>query len=93
MDIVRAYSTKQLFNSQMCSFSQLIQRTLGGPFPPHNQPIYNLSDRRLLRVPVWSKGYIILIDIVYSASIDAAIVSRKATQGSISMFSALNVYY
>jgi hypothetical protein len=76
VDIVWAYGTEQLFNSQICSFSQLVQRTLGGPFPLHNRAIHDLSDR-LLNFPAWSKGCIIPIDIIFSASTDAATASRK----------------
>lgn len=77
VDVIWACDAEKLLTSHICSFSQLVQRTLGGPFPRHSQVTHGRSDQRLLILSALSKGAIIPIDTFHSTSVGPAVTSRK----------------
>jgi hypothetical protein len=89
VDVVWAYDARKYLASQICSFSQLVQRTLKGPFPRHSGVKYDRSDLELLRLRALSKGAILPLDIFPGASIRQAVASRKRLEALRSCFQSL----
>jgi hypothetical protein len=77
VDVVWAYGAGKVLTSHIYSFSQLVQRTLGGPFPRYSQVTHDRSDQRLLILSALSKGAILPIDTIPNASAGPAVASRK----------------
>jgi hypothetical protein len=76
IDVVWAFGAEKNM-THTCAFSQLVQRTLGGPFPHQNQVSHDRSDLGLLNVATLCKGAILPIDTIPGASISPVVASRK----------------
>jgi hypothetical protein len=91
VDVVWAFGL-EINSSRMthiCTFSQLVQRTLGGPFPRHSRVSHDRSDQGLLKVAALCKGPILPIDTVLGASIGPAVASRKRLEALRRCFQSL----
>jgi hypothetical protein len=88
VDVVWAFGTKKNM-THICTFTQLVQRTLGGPFPRHSQVSHDRSDLGLLNLAALCKGAILPIDTIPGASIGPAVASRKRVEALRRCFQSL----